>query len=116
MQERGNCVGGELCAVEGRGGQSPEGLGQRFSGDGARFGKRAATNLLCQERSTSDRGRATAAQEARFGDAYVHDPSGELQDVAADGITHFDCAGGIAELANIARIAEVLENGFAEHF
>ena len=115
MQERTNGVGGKLCAVKGSRGQAAEGLGKRFRGDGARFGKRAAVNLLRQERGAGDGGGAAAAKKACFCDASVHDASRNLQDVAADRIAYLDCTGGITEFAHVARIAKVLENSFAEH-
>src|SRR6266852_1318428 len=44
-----------------------------------------------------------------------YDAGGELEDVAADGIAYFDGGGGAGKLAGVSRVAEMIENGFAEH-
>jgi len=39
-----------------------------------------------------------------------------VEDVAADGIAYLDGRAGARKLPGVARVAEVIENGFAEHF
>src|ERR1700730_3055652 len=115
LEERGDRVGGQLCAVEGCGREPTQGFRESFRRDGPRLGKRAAAKALGQQRSASNRGGAAATEEARFRDTTVRDARGELEDIAADGIAHLDGRGCAGKLAGVSRVAEVIENGFAEH-
>src|ERR1700731_2060423 len=115
LEERGGRVGGQLCAVECRGWEPSQGFGESFRREGPGLGERAAAKTLGEHRSASYRGGAPAAEEARFRDTAVRDAGGELEDVAADGIAYLDGRGCARKLAGVSRVAEVIENGFAEH-
>jgi hypothetical protein len=115
FEKGGEAVGGELGAVKRGGRESSESSGERVRRNGRNVGQRTGFELFGEERSASDCSRAAATEETNFGDAAVFKPSKELQDVAANGIGHFDGSGGAGEFAGVARIAEVIENGFAEH-
>ena len=44
----------------------------------------------------------------------IFDADGQTEDVTADGICHFDCGGGIGQVAGVVRGAEVVEDDFVE--
>lgn len=115
MKQGVDRVGSELCAVQSRRGKSTERLRDRFRGEGAGFGNRAAAELFGQEGSARNGCGAPTAQEPGLLDAAVRDSRRELQDIAANGIAYFDRGSGIGQLAGVARIAEMIENSFAEH-
>src|SRR5260370_39951234 len=83
LEERGDRVGGQLCAVECRGWEPTQGFGESFRGDGPGLGERAAAKTLRQHRSASYRGGAPAPEEAHFPDAPVADARGRLESVTA---------------------------------
>ena len=114
-KERRKGIRGELCAVKSRGGKPPKGLGERIGGDGPSLGIGTAAKLFGQERSASDCGGAAAAEETHLSDSAGFDARGEFQDVAADGIADLNRGGGAGQFTDIARVAEVIEQGFAEH-
>ena len=80
------------------------------------FYRRAAAQLFRQKRSARNGRRAAAAQKPGFGDAAGFAAREQPEDVAADRIGDLYGCSGITELAGVSRIAEVIENGFAEHF
>ena len=95
--------------------QAAERYRETFRRQRAGLGDRAPTDLHGEQRRAGYRGSATAAEEARLSDMSVHDPRGELEDVAADGIAHFDGGSGVGKFAGVSRVAEVIENSVAEH-
>src|SRR5438552_11946560 len=97
-------------------GKASQRVGKLVRRKRACLGKRAAAQMLGEERSAGDRGCTPATKETHLGKAAVFHARGEFQDVAADGIRDFDGRGGVRKLAGIARLAEMIENGFAEHF
>ena len=56
-------------------------------------------------------------EETGFGDAigFGFESSGEMEDVAADGIGDIDGGGGVGKFACVARRLEMVEDGVAEH-
>ncbi len=115
MQKRAYRVGGKLGAVKSGGRKGAERCRQRFGRDFTGFRECAAAKLLGQERCAGDGGRATATEEASFGNAARFEAREELENVSANGICDFDGCGGAGEFAGVARIAEMVENGFAKH-
>jgi len=115
LEQRREAVSGELGAVKRGGRESSESFGERLRRNGTKFGKRTRLKLLGEERGASDCGGAAAAEKANFGDAPVFKPGKKLEDVAANGIGHFHDGGRVREFAGVARITEMIENGFAEH-
>lgn len=115
MEQCADRVGGKLRAVERRGRKAAQHIRKRFCGDGAGFGERAATEFFGQDRSGSNRCGAAPAEKARFRNTPIHNARRYLEDVAADGIAYFDGNACARELPGVARVAEVVENGFAEH-
>ena len=115
MQKRANGISGKLRAMKSCLGKAAEGYGNRFRRDRSGFRGCAAAELLGEERSAGDGGGATAAEETDFADAARFESGEKFEDVAADRIAHFDGCGGAGQFARVARIAEVIENGFAEH-
>ena len=71
--------------------------------------------MLSKERSARNRGRAAAAQKARFDNAFIFDAHGELQNVAANRIADFHLGGGVRKFAGVTRILKMVENSVAEH-
>jgi len=115
LQQCAGGVSGELRAVKRGAWKLPQGFGEGFRSDGSRFSGSATGKALGQNGGARNRSRATAAKEARFLDAAVHDSRGELEDIAADGIAYLDRRRGAGQFPRIARIAKVIENSFAEH-
>lgn len=101
--------------MKGRGRQPAESLGKRFGGDGARLGKPTPLELFGKERRAGNGCRASAAKKSCFPDTAVDDRSEQLEDIAANGIADFCDGTSSGKFAGVARIAEVIENGFAEH-
>jgi len=87
-----------------------------MGGDATRFRGRAAAEFFGQQRSARNGGSAAAAQKPGFGDAAGFETREEPEDVTANRIRNFDRCSGIRELAGVSRVAEVIENGFGEHF
>ena len=87
-----------------------------MGGDATGFRGRAAAEFFSQKRSARNGGSAAAAQKPGFGDAAGFETREEPEDVTAHRIRDFDRCSGIGELAGVSRVAEVIENGFAEHF
>ena len=58
---------------------------------------------------------AAAAKKPHFRDSSFDDFCGQLEDVTADGIADLDRGGSTGQLSGIARVAKMIENGFAEH-
>ena len=83
--------------------------------DRANFRWRVTAEPLREQRGAGYRGGATAAQKARFDDAAVFDSNGKLKNVAANGIADFNGCIGVREFTGVARVAEVIEDGVAEH-
>ena len=56
-------------------------------------------------------------EETGFGDAigFGFESSGEMEDVAADGIGYVDGGGGVGKFACVARGLEMVEDGIAQH-
>jgi hypothetical protein len=71
--------------------------------------------LFGQKRSASNSSRAAATKESYFGDASRFEARKELKNISADRICNFDGRRGSGQFASVARIAKVIENGFAEH-
>jgi hypothetical protein len=115
LEKRSKAVGGELSAVKRGVRKSSESLGEKFRRNRTSVGEGTGFELLGEERGASDCGGAAAAEEANFRDAAVFEAGEQLQDVAANGIGDFDGSGSAGEFTRVARIAEVIENGFAEH-
>lgn len=115
-QKHGDGLSGKLRAVKGRRRKPAEGGGKRFGGDATGFHWRAAAELFGQERTARNGRSAAPAQKAGFGDAAGFEAGEESEDVTANRIRDFHGCGGITELAGVSRIAEVIENGFGEHF
>lgn len=116
MQERNDGVGGKLRAMKGSLRKAAKRCGKRIGGDGASLRWCEVAQLFRQERSASDRRGAAAAKEARFRDAAQFETCEEFQNISADRIGHFDNNRGAGQFARVARVAEVIENCFAEHF
>ena len=72
-------------------------------------------DLFGEQRSASDGRGTTTAKKPRFENSPVLQPSGQLQDIAADRIADFYRSIGVRKFANIARIAEMIEERFAKH-
>jgi len=115
LKEGADCVSGELCAMEGCRRKSAERLGKKIGGDRAGLGGRAAAEFFGEEGGAGNGGGATAAEEAGLDDMTIHDARGQLEDVAADGIACFHRCRRAGKFASVARVAEVIENGLAEH-
>jgi sRNA-binding protein len=101
--------------VKCRRGKRAKRLRKRFRRDRARLGERAAAELFGEQRSARDRRSASAAQETRFDDAVPLDAHRELQNVAAHRIADFHFGVRAGELASVAWILEMIENGVAKH-
>src|SRR5260370_9517307 len=108
-------MGGKLRAVVGRGWVPAESPRERFLGKGGGLHGGAAGEFFRQNRRAGNRCRAATAEEARVRNAAVHDARRELEDVAADGVAHFDRSSGVGKRAGVARVAKMIENSFAEH-
>ena len=115
LDERAEGVGGELRTMKRRGREPGEGFRERLWCDGAEVRERTQLELFGEKRGAGNRGGAAAAKEASFHDAAVFEPGKQLQDVTANRISHFDRSGSAGEFTRVARIAKVIENGFAEH-
>jgi len=95
--------------------QTAQRLRERFGADGAGFEDGAPADLLGEKRGTGDGGGAATAEKSRFRDLAIDDSRGEFQDVTADGIVDFHYGSCARNLSGVARAAEVIEDGFAEH-
>ncbi len=115
LDERAEGIGGELRAVKRRRREPAKSFGESIGRDGAEVRERTRLELFGEKRGAGDRGGAPTAKEASFRDAAVFEPGKQLQDVAANRIGYFDGSGGAGEFTRVARIAKVIENGFAEH-
>ena len=73
-------------------------------------------DVFGEERRTSDRSGAASAEEARFDDARIFDAGGEAENVTADGIADFNGSSGVWEFTCVARVAEMIEKKFTEHW
>jgi hypothetical protein len=108
-------VGRELRAVKRRSREASKSKRQGLRSDRARFAERFSAELLGQKRSASDRRGASAAEEARFGDAIPFHANRKLKNVAADRVADFHGGVGRRKFAGVARVAEMIEDGVAEH-
>ena len=115
MQKRTNRVGGKLRAVKSGLGKAAERCGKRFGRDLTGFRECAATELLGDKRSAGDGRCAAAAQKTRFSNPARFEPREEFENITTNGIGRFDGCSSAGQFAGVARIAEVIENGFAEH-
>jgi len=115
LKEGADCVSGELCAMEGCRRKSAERLGKKIGGDRAGLGGRAAAEFFGEEGGAGNGGGAATAEEAGFGDVTIHDACGQLEDIAANGVADFYYCGRAGKFPGVARVAEVIENGLAEH-
>ena len=109
-------VSSKLRAVESRWRKISQRRGKRFGSDRPSFCRCAASKLFCQERRACDSCGATTAEEAGLSDSTRFEVRKELQDVPANWIRNFNGCRGPGKFAGVARIAKVIENGFAEHF
>ena len=116
MEEHSDRIGGELRAVERRRRESFQNTGNGFRGDGTGFDERAAAEFFRQDGGGSNRRRAASAEKTCFRNAPVNNARRKFEDVAADGIAYLDGNAGAGKLPGVARVSEVIENGFAEHF
>lgn len=83
-------------------------------GDGVKLCGQLADEDVGELRAARDCGDAALRFEARGGDAAIFDADGQTEDVTADGICHFDCGGGVGQVAGIMRGAKVVEDDFVE--
>jgi len=104
-----------LCAVKCCSWQSAKSFRKRVCGDVARFGETPITELLRQERRASNRRCAAAAKKPDFLNTSPGNARSQLEDVPANGIADFHGCGGAGQLSGVARIAKMIEYGFAEH-
>jgi hypothetical protein len=116
LEERADCISGKLRPVERRRWETPQHIGKRFRGDGTGFGKRATAESFCQDGSGSNRRGAASAEETCFRNAPFRNERRQFEDVATDGVAHLHGDTRAGKLPGVARVAEVVENGFAEHF
>ena len=107
-RDQASSQGRELRPVKCYRRQAAERYRETFRRQGAGLGDRPPTDLHGEQRRAGYRGSATAAEEARLSDMSVHDPRGELEDVAADRIAHFDGGSGAGKFAGVSRVAEVI--------
>jgi mutator protein MutT len=77
------------------------------------FLTRLAAHPFGERGAAGDRGRAAAHLVANLGDPAVFKARGQPQDVAASGIRDFDRDRGRREFTHVARIFEMIEEGFA---
>ena len=106
----------ELRAVKRGCGQSSERRRKRIPRDALRFCERAPGNLLGEKGSTGNRGRTAATKKTGLEDASIFDARRKLENVPTDGVADLDASCRVGEVTGIARITEVIEDGFVEHF
>jgi hypothetical protein len=98
-----------------RGGQSAEGIRYLFGRNGTRFGRRFPAQQICQYGARCNCSDATLRPEARPGNATRLEPNSQAQHIAADWIRYLNRSGGVCEIPDVVGIAEMVENGIAEH-
>lgn len=72
--------------------------------------------MLREKGRAGNRGGAAATKKANFEDASIFDARRKLENVSTDGVADFNASCRVGEVTSIARITEVIEDGFAEHF
>lgn len=115
FEQKTESICSKLGSVKGGWRERAQSFGNGFGSNRARGGESAARKALRQERRAGDGCCTAAAQETRFGDAAIFDAQRELQDVAANWICRLHLRTGVRQLADIARISEVIQDQFAEH-
>jgi hypothetical protein len=98
-----------------RGRQFAKHLRKGIRGDRAHLFRRHIPQLFCSKRGARDRRGTPPAKKPHVGDATIFESRKKFKDVAADRIRHLDNRIGVRQLSGVSRIAEVLENGVAEH-
>ncbi len=116
IEEKAESLCGKLRSVKGGWRERAQSFGNSFGRNRTRCSESAACEALRQERGASDGSCTTAAQEARFGDAAIFDSRGKLQNVATDRIRRLHLRARGRQLAGVARIPEVVQDQFAEHY
>jgi hypothetical protein len=72
--------------------------------------------LLCEKGSAGNRGRAATAKKAGFQYASILDPCRQSENISTNRVADFNRGRRSCQLSGIARMAEVIEDGCAEHF
>ncbi len=102
-------------AVEGGLRQAAEGFGDLCGGDAASVVERFASEKLREHGCASERGNAALGFEAHGGNFGVFQAGGEAKKVAADGIGDVDHGRCVRQIAGVARIFEMVEDGGRVH-
>lgn len=114
-EEGGESVGGELRAVKSGLWQAAEGVGDLRSGDKACFVDGFAGEKLSERGGAGERGDTALSFEAYGGDFAVVEAGSESKNVAADGILYIDHGRRVGQIAGVARIFEMVEDGGGIH-
>ncbi len=108
-------VGGKFRAVKCCRRKFAERLRKRLRGERASLSQCAVAELLGEERSASNRRRASAAQKTCLLNAFAIDAHGKLKNIAANGVADFHFGVRPGKFTGVARILKMIENGVAEH-
>jgi hypothetical protein len=95
--------------------QSPERFRKRNLRDASRFGYGVPGDLLREEGSAGNRSRTAAAKKAGFEDASIFDACCKPENVSTRRIADLNGSCRTGKNADVARIAEMIEDGFAKH-
>lgn len=114
-EEGGERVGGELGAMESGLFQTAERFRNLRGGDAAGAIERFAREKFGQDGRAGKRSNAALGFEARFGNDSRINARREAKDISADGICHLNDGGRIRQIAGIARIFEMVEDGRRVH-